>query len=282
MKYHFFYNPYSRGFLSKKWVLEPIINRFGKENIHETLKDPQEMFRKYSKIIDNDTVVIGLGGDGTLNILVNAFVEKTDKFSLFPCGTANVIVGELGITHDIYTFLNGLENAEIIRIDAGDNNGNKFLLCTGLGIDAIAVKKVSNRLKKIFGPLAYVFSFFRAIFHERVDVKLIVDGDLFTVKSAVIQNFKNYGGSFYFDPDVSAEDGFLSLIVLEDENKNIFSNLLNIFKRKKAFIKAIHFKELYIEDINEKVFFQVDGDISNNFIRCIKVIPDAIGFVLVK
>jgi diacylglycerol kinase family enzyme len=80
MKYHFFYNPYSRGFDFK--ILKSIAKKFGNESIHTTMIDYDKMKDKFKKIIDSDSVVIGLGGDGTLRLLINSFLGLTDKFAI--------------------------------------------------------------------------------------------------------------------------------------------------------------------------------------------------------
>jgi len=282
MKYHFFYNPYSRGFRKKKWVLRPIADKFGWDCIHETIVEPSELRIRYQDIIDGNTIVVGLGGDGTLKLLVNAFFELTDKYSIFPCGTANVIAGELKITNDINVFLDGIENPEVVSIDVGKADDEIFILCTGVGLDAMAVHKVSPILKRIFGPIAYVLSFLRSLFQKRSLIKIAVDGEIIIAKSIIIQNFRNYAGPFYFNRNVSYNDGFLSLIILEDKKKYFFNNILNSVFLNKNIREKIDFKELSFLCEENELFFQIDGDEFSKKIKNIRCIPDILKVFVVK
>ena len=138
-------------------------------------------------------LVIGYGGDGTLNNVVNGVMNVKGQHSsvgVIPGGTANVWAGEVGIPVDPVKAALAIINSEARKVDighveiesltipaandseqspSGATNGNAgrtkkvkptakakhhFLLMAGLGIDAAVMGHVSKPLKYKIGPLA--------------------------------------------------------------------------------------------------------------------------------
>lgn len=134
----------------------------------------------------NYDLVIGYGGDGTLNQVLNGVMSSKKHSSLIgviPGGTANVWAAELGIPNDPVHAALTLCNSEARKIDIGqievqelsfpsssqaqDNHdkqqkGQKattkgkhhFMLMAGLGIDAAIMEHVSKSLKYRVGTVA--------------------------------------------------------------------------------------------------------------------------------
>lgn len=143
---------------------------------------------------DGYDLVIGYGGDGTLNQVVNGVMNKKGQHNivgLIPGGTANVWASEIGIPVDPVKASLTLINSGVRKVDVGyvelesltfpatageddeqsshapvNEKGktrkvkptkkarHHFLLMAGLGIDAAVMGHVSKPLKYKFGPLA--------------------------------------------------------------------------------------------------------------------------------
>lgn len=142
---------------------------------------------------DGCDLVIGYGGDGTMNQVVNGVMKAKGQHStigVIPGGTANVWAGEVGIPIDPVKASLTLINSEARKVDVGhveiesltfpapaqdDEQGDThdtqkkgerrkvkptakarhhFLLMAGLGIDAAVMGHVSKPLKYKIGPLA--------------------------------------------------------------------------------------------------------------------------------
>ncbi|HVB26266.1 MAG TPA: diacylglycerol kinase family protein [Ktedonobacteraceae bacterium] len=139
-------------------------------------------------------LVVGYGGDGTLNQVVNGVMNKKGQHNivgLIPGGTANVWAGEVGIPGDPVKAALTLVNSDSRKVDVGhvelasltfpdttQENGQQssdhptnekgqrrkvkptkkarhhFLLMAGLGIDAAVMGHVSKPMKYKIGPLA--------------------------------------------------------------------------------------------------------------------------------
>jgi diacylglycerol kinase family enzyme len=139
-------------------------------------------------------LVVGYGGDGTLNQVVNGVMNKKGQHNivgLIPGGTANVWASEIGIPVEPVKAALTLVNSEPHKVDighveiesltfpalTGEDGGqllnapangkdqsrmvkptkkarHHFLLMAGLGIDAAIMGHVSKPLKYKIGPLA--------------------------------------------------------------------------------------------------------------------------------
>jgi diacylglycerol kinase family enzyme len=141
----------------------------------------------------NYDLVVGYGGDGTINQVLNGVMSArgcSSMIGVIPGGTANVWAAEIGLPNVPLKAVLALLNSEARKIDIGhvevrgltfadtlqDNgkqqkqkNGKKaggrmakasskgkqhFLLMAGLGIDAAIMGHVSKPLKYRIGPLA--------------------------------------------------------------------------------------------------------------------------------
>ena len=125
-------------------------------------------------------LVIGYGGDGTLNQVVNGVMAAKRRRSvvgLIPGGTANVWAHEIGLPDDPVKASLLLINSEGRKVDLGhvgvdalhlpftkneppgkprppSGGRHHFLLMAGLGIDAAVMRRVSTPLKERIGEAA--------------------------------------------------------------------------------------------------------------------------------
>lgn len=148
-----------------------------------------ELAGKISGISDDDIHMVVVGGDGTINEVLNG-IKDFDRmtFSVIPSGSANDFARGLGISKNPVTALSGIldTSKESQRIDIGcvtsfgrkkDNNSENetidnsaetiinrrlFGISSGIGLDAIVCKKaldskIKNVLNKLnLGSLTYI------------------------------------------------------------------------------------------------------------------------------
>ncbi len=134
-------------------------------------------------------VIIGHGGDGTTNELVNAVMQSKDRKSIvavLPGGTANQWPHEIGMPVDPIQAALTMINSNVRKVDVGrmtvqritfpdnvqieqatqeqakskkqkkeDSLEYYFLLTAGLGIDASVISHTSKSLKERIGSLAF-------------------------------------------------------------------------------------------------------------------------------
>jgi len=122
-------------------------------------------------------VVVTLGGDGTVNEVVNGLLAKgpaadVPALAVVPGGSTNVFARALGLPKDwtegTGVILEALHTGRMRTIGLGRAEGRYFTFCAGFGLDAEVVRKVERaRLRgKVSTPGLYVRSTVSQFFLE--------------------------------------------------------------------------------------------------------------------
>lgn len=176
-------------------------------------------------------VLVVIGGDGTLNEVVNGIRRLGDvTLGFIPTGSGNDFARGLGTPSDPDECLQRiLHPKRILEIDIGKNvlNGRtrRFVISSGIGYDAgicheasySKIKTVLNRLK--LGNLTYICIALRqlAAFSPcTIQVKPENGEKMRFEKSyfAVAMNLPYEGGGCKFTPQAVADDGLLDVMVV--------------------------------------------------------------------
>lgn len=150
-------------------------------------------------------LIIPVGGDGTVNTLLNGILNPSTIIGYIPLGTANVLARELGI-HSISDAVHRIKNGVVRNFTAGKITSGSllryFLLMAGIGFDAAVVKAVRPKEKRLLGKGAYILSAMRKLVDWDYSVlEIAVDGRVFRCHSAIICNSSYYGGKFRIAPE---------------------------------------------------------------------------------
>ena len=109
-------------------------------------------------------VVIGYGGDGTLNEVATGVAGTDTALGVLPGGSTNVFARTLGMPNDpvlaVQQLANGIKMQTISPIGLGRVNGRYFCFHTGVGYDAAVVKEVERRasLKRWAGHPLFIYA----------------------------------------------------------------------------------------------------------------------------
>ncbi len=95
-------------------------------------------------------VVIGLGGDGTINEVANGLLGSTTTAAApLPGGSTNVFARALGYPNEPVAatemLIDAVTQGSKVRAGVGLSGGRAFLFHTGIGFDAAVVERVENR-----------------------------------------------------------------------------------------------------------------------------------------
>jgi diacylglycerol kinase family enzyme len=107
-------------------------------------------------------VVIGFGGDGTLNEVATGIAGTDTALGVLPGGSTNVFARTLGLPNDPIRATElvaaGIDADRIRRIGLGRVNGRFFCFHTGIGYDAAVVEAVERRasLKRWLGHPLFI------------------------------------------------------------------------------------------------------------------------------
>ncbi|HSL73631.1 MAG TPA: diacylglycerol kinase family protein [Ilumatobacteraceae bacterium] len=109
-------------------------------------------------------VVIGFGGDGTLNEVATGIAGTDTALGVLPGGSTNVFARTIGLPNDPVAaadhLANGLDAGAIGPIGLGQVNGRYFCFHTGIGFDAAVVERVEERgsLKRWLGHPLFIWA----------------------------------------------------------------------------------------------------------------------------
>jgi len=178
----------------------------------------------------HDTVV-AVGGDGTLNEVLNGIGDvpegfKQARLGFIPLGTVNVFARELGIPlnpHGAWKVINTGQETLLDLPWLEHNRGSRvtrqyFAQLAGAGLDSRAIELVDWETKQKVGPLAYVAAGLRALRERPASVTASVDGHRVEGELVLIGNGRMYGGSFRMFPAADMRDGILDVCVFPRAN----------------------------------------------------------------
>jgi len=195
-------------------------------------------------------VIISVGGDGTMNEVVNGFFENGKQINANAClailsrGTGCDLIRTLGIEKSIDSFIEILKNPKTIICDVGlckfiEYSGKEaeryFLNISDVGIGGETTYRVNKRSKLLKGFLSFLIASVNTIILYRnkmydinIDDKIILNEKL---NSVVIANGRYFGGGMEVAPLAKMDDGLFDIIILGNLNKlELISNLPKIYK----------------------------------------------------
>lgn len=174
-----------------------------------------------------------VGGDGTLNEVVNGIELNQVTLGMIPTGSGNDLSKMIGI-NGIADALASLKYQEHRRIDLGRAGDRLFVNNFGVGFDAF-VAATQKKFKIFKGNLGYLFSTLKVLGDFKAcQVEITADGYRFCdrIMSVSIGNGQFHGGCFKLTPEAVIDDGLLDICIIKELNKTKF--LINIPKAIKG------------------------------------------------
>lgn len=211
-------------------------------------------------------IIIGIGGDGTLNEIVNG-LGANSKISLcpIPLGTANVLGVELNLGHSIPKIVASIKSGDKVLMDLGSVNDEYFLTMASIGLDAYITKQMTSTLKNKFGVFSYIFLALRTwprYTFKRVFFQIDDDDTIHETYYLIVGNTKFYGGGLEMFERARIDDGYFDICMIK--SKRLIDMIMFIVglkvKSKKLpnFIEYKRCKSLTV--LNDDSHVQIDGD----------------------
>jgi YegS/Rv2252/BmrU family lipid kinase len=219
--------------------------------------------KKYAS--DHD-IVVAVGGDGTVNEVLNGLVGTNTIFSIIPAGTGNGVAREFGLPLNTKEACKVILNGNTRWIDVGNVDGRYFMGFAGTGFDAM-IARFADELK---GPLRGMWIYFFAglmVFH-RYKPQLIsvqIDSEILEVRPllVVIANTKRYGGRALIAPDATPDDGLFDVCIIKSVGAvSLIRHLPKLFSGKHvnlSYVKMYRGENIIIQ-ANKPIPFHIDGE----------------------
>jgi YegS/Rv2252/BmrU family lipid kinase len=169
-------------------------------------------------------LVIGWGGDGTINEVARALVQREDSgvpapaLGIIPGGSGNGLAREMGIPFDPAQAIEHAVRARTRVIDAGELGDHLFFNVAGIGLDAHVAALVTTRVHhRGFIPY-FTATAGDLLRYQPADYTIEMDGKT-TQTSALVLAFANsrqWGFGAQIAPAADLTDGVLDFVVVQD------------------------------------------------------------------
>ncbi len=239
----------SRGHDAKKTkkLISKEFNKYIDKSKYDILLTQDE-----KSIINNSTefakqnphsLIIVLGGDGSVNEAVNAIADEDIYFGFLPYGTGNDFARTVYPKMKLKDIIKGFNNIEIRQTDLIRVNNEYSVNATAFGYESIVLEKSLNVKKHLgrFNKLSILLGVLLTLgkikpYRYSYEIKLangkIITGGTTKIINAIC-NGKFYGTGFMPTPYAEIDDGFIDINVVEYLGPLKLLSLMNKYKSDK-------------------------------------------------
>ncbi len=226
--------------------------------------------------------VVAVGGDGTVNEVVNGMKPGRTALATVPTGTANMLARELGVPFDAEGAARVVIAGQRLRIDVGIANGHRFVTVVGVGFDATIVSAVSSERKGHLGQFRYFSHVAKtALEYDFPPLTVRVDDELQTRRAGMlfVCNTRNYAAHFALAPNAKTNDGLLDFVLVHGGGARDFPrwSLAAFLGTLPQYRDVTYVQGRKLEVTTEKpVPVQVDGDPGGTTPLTVSIEPGAL------
>ena len=234
------------------------------------------------------SVVVSVGGDGTINEIANGITGSTKSLGIIPAGSGNDFIKSIGVPRRPLQALQTLLQGVTRQVDIGtvrctpakDGGGNfpprLFVNGVGVGFDA-AVAARTREIPFLSGTALYVVAVLQTLGkYAPPNFKIQFDASSRDVRGLLIAvgNGQCAGGGFYLTPDAKVDDGLLDICSVDDKNIfQILSLMPRVMRGKHHNVPGVKFfreKRLTIS-ADEPFYVHADGEIVGVNVRRVEI-----------
>jgi len=192
--------------------------------------------------------IVALGGDGTINEVVNGFFENNRpvnpeaKLGIIPMGTGGDLVKTLKIPEDLEAAARRIEIGCIQKCDLGivsyqtlhERRSRYFINIADAGFGATVVEKVQQSSKALGPFFTYLTGLLRGLAsYKNQPMRITIDHNfehegIFT--AVVVSNGQFFGGGMWVAPKARLDDGQFEVVIIGDISRpEIIANVHKIY-----------------------------------------------------
>lgn len=242
-KVKFIYNPFSGEAVVTK-NLDTIIGKYqakGYTIVPFRISTEQNLEDAFLDIDSSYHHILGAGGDGTINQIINIMKKKNldIPLAILPVGTANDFAKYIGMPADIGSACDKILAGKIQEIDLGKANDKYFINVFSFGLFTDVSHKTPTHLKNTIGKLAYYLNGIKELpSFKKLDIRVTSDEFFYEGNALIFFTFNGRtAGNINISYKSEINDGLLDAIIVKGENiRSTLSSLL-------AFLKLEHLEK---------------------------------------
>ncbi|MDO6355307.1 diacylglycerol kinase family lipid kinase [Caloramator sp. CAR-1] len=251
-------------------------------------KGPEDAITIAREASNSFNKIVSVGGDGTLNEVVNGIAGSRAILGVIPAGTGNDFAKTIYPSLNIDDILKTIIDGEVKSIDIGKCNNKYFINIASAGIDAEIAHRVQRIKKSVPGKTVYLNALFKTLAsYKGIDFNIKLDDVSFKANTLLItaSNGKYYGGGMIPTPDADIRDGYFDVCHIKNLNKlKIIAILYKFIKGNHTSLKEVTIfktKRLTIK-ADKKFFINIDGETLETNEANLELYKDFINIVLPK
>jgi YegS/Rv2252/BmrU family lipid kinase len=250
---------------------------------------------------DGFEMVVSLGGDGTLNEVVNGFfrdgrpVNPEAALGLIPVGTGGDFRKTLGLANDVGEAAAALAGratrtvdvGRLSLVDAAGAPGTRYYInIASFGIGGLVDHIVNRSSKVLGGRLSFLLGTARAaLAYRNQAVRLSIDGHTpleLRINNVAVANGQFFGGGMHIAPRAQLDDGLFDVVAIGDlgaldlalKMRHVYAGT-HLDMPKVIYRRARHVQAEPV-DAGAKVLLDVDGEQPGALPSSFELLPGAV------
>jgi diacylglycerol kinase (ATP) len=313
-KVHVIVNPLSaRGRTCQRWdAIKEIIHHYFTEFKYIFTERPRQATEIARDLLkDGFDLIIGVGGDGTLNEIANGYFHQDSQqaingdasLAIIPSGTGSDFVRSQRIPRDFKRSIETIKNSGVKTIDVGKitfnfdsagagRSGVYFINVADFGLGAEVSRTVAAVPSSKRGPFSYYLGLLSTIRnYKSKKVKVVIDdieeiSDRFLI--GAVANGSIFGGGMIIAPGAKPDDGYFDLVLVEDMRRfEIIKSSTRLYtgtlpQHPKVKVKRVKNIKVYPAETDEvpdkTVNIEYDGEIGKSIPAEFEIIEKSVNF----
>ena len=236
-------------------------------------------------------VVVAVGGDGTVNQIVNGMISSrlpVDELPLlvvWPAGSGNDFARTISCPTDPHQIERAIGLASTVQVDVGrlsysDDRTHHFVNIAEIGIGTTVIQRAEKMQRWVGNRLGYQLAIMRtAAASPEFEAK--VEGDDFSFRgrfsTIAVANAKYYGSGLGIAPDASVSDGLLDVVLMRGFSIVDFLKYRGRLKRcEKISDSRLQIYQTRSLTVEGKVSTSFDGELGHRLPVSVDVLPGRI------
>jgi len=234
--------------------------------------------------------VYSVGGDGTLNEVLNGIANSTSSLAVIPSGTGNDFIKSISDDYRSEDILLRTIEGKEEAIDLAMVNGRYFINIASVGFDAEVVYNTIRfkKLPAVKGKFAYILGILATLFTYRSrNLNIDIDGSKLNVKATLlaVANGNCYGGGMLVAPKAKINDGEFEVCIVKHLSKLKIARLFPLLIRGEHetmdVVTMLKGKKIKVIS-DEEIALNVDGEIDKIKEVEFEILPGKIEVVIPK
>ena len=208
--------------------------------------------------------LVAIGGDGTVNEVLNGMPDPSRPLGVLPVGTANVLAMELRLPKSVEAAADALAAGRTRELAIGRCGEQRFLLFCGFGVDGAVVQRLAAVRTGTLGKHKWLGPIVHTVWHwpQFTLRATLADGEVLDgLSSVLVTRVRNYGGVLMLPREVSCDSGLLHVLCFRQRARTawLWHGLRGIARCMRAG-RTLQVRSTTAVQVDGAAPFQIDGD----------------------